>query len=303
MHSTDAIRGMLLPIPTVFDGTGEVDEPLMREMTRFYLDAGIHALFVCGSFGQGPAMRTDQRKAVTELIVQEARGRIPVIIHIGTVDPYSAVELGQHARAIGADGIGVVGPFYYTDRTHEELLLHFQMIDEAVHLPILVYNNPGYQGYVITPALMERLCAAVPRIFGAKLAMGTIPEALEYLERIPNFAPFILGNGLLEGMRQGIRGTVSPPLAATPELGVDLIRAIDEGRDAEAQRLQDLASEVNDELIKYWKKYGRIAFAEALRALGFPIKQYPRWPTPTMSEEDRQAMLAVLKRARPATVA
>ena len=43
MHSTDAIRGMLLPIPTVFDGTGEVDEPLMREMTRFYLDAGTHA--------------------------------------------------------------------------------------------------------------------------------------------------------------------------------------------------------------------------------------------------------------------
>ncbi|HEY7062281.1 MAG TPA: dihydrodipicolinate synthase family protein [Chloroflexota bacterium] len=303
MHAPDAIRGMLLPIPTVFDGTGEVDEPLMREMTRFYLDAGIHALFVCGSFGQGPAMRLDQRKAVAELIVEEVRGRIPVLIHIGTVDPYSAVELGQHAREIGADGIGVVGPFYYTDRVHDELVLHFQMIDEAVQLPMLVYNNPGYQGYVITPALMERLVGVVPRIFGAKLAMGTIPEALEYLERIPTFAPFILGNGLLEGMRQGIKGTVSPPLAATPELGVDLIRAIDEGRDAEAQRLQDLASEVNDELIKYWKKYGRIAFAEALRALGFPIKQYPRWPTPTMSEEDRQAMLAVLKRARPATVA
>ncbi|HLH25741.1 MAG TPA: dihydrodipicolinate synthase family protein [Chloroflexota bacterium] len=302
MHATDAIRGMLLPIPTVFDGTGEVDEPLMREMTRFYLDAGIHALFVCGSFGQGPAMRLDQRKAVAELIVQEVRGRIPVIIHIGTVDPYSAVELGQHARAIGADGIGVVGPFYYSDRTPEELVLHFQMIDAAVQLPILVYNNPGYQGYAITPALMQRLVAAVPRIFGAKLAMGTIPEALEYLEQIPGFAPFILGNGLLEGMRQGIRGTVSPPLAATPELGVDLIRAIDEGRDEEARRLQDLASEVNDELIKYWKKYGRVAFAEALRALGFPIKQYPRWPTPTMAEEDRQAMLAVLKCARPATV-
>src|SRR5919202_2168270 len=280
MHATSAIRGMLLPIPTVADGTGEVDAPLMREMTCFYLDAGIHALFVCGSFGQGPAMRPDQRKAVAELIVQEVRGRIPVIIHVGTVDPYSAVELGQHARAIGADGIGVVGPFYYTDRTHEELVLHFQMIDEAVQLPILVYNNPGYQGYVITPPLMQRLVAAVPRIFGAKLAMGTIPEAVEYLERIPGFAPFILGNGLLPGMREGIVGTVSPPLAATPELGVDLIRAIDEGRDDEAQRLQDLASEVNDELILYWRKYGRIAFAEAL-----------------------QAMLAVLKRARPATVA
>jgi dihydrodipicolinate synthase/N-acetylneuraminate lyase len=303
MHGTEAIRGMLLPIPTVFDGAGEVDAPLMREMTRFYVDAGIHALFVCGSFGQGPAMRPDQRMAVAQLIVEEVRGRIPVIIHIGTVDPYSAVELGQHARAIGADAIGVVGPFYYTDRTHDELVLHFQMIDEAVGLPMLVYNNPGYQGYIITPELMERLVAAVPRIFGAKLAMGTIDEALAYLDRIPGFAPFILGNGLMPGMRQGIRGTVSPPLAATPELGVDLIRAIDEGRDDEAFRLQALASEVNDELVGYWRKYGRIAFAESLRALGFPIKQYPRWPTPAMSDEDKQQMLALLKRARPATVA
>jgi len=168
----------------------------------------------------------------------------------------------------------------------------------AQQLTMAMHGNPN----AWWAALMQRLVAAVPRIFGAKLAMGTIPEALEYLEQIPGFAPFILGNGLLEGMRQGIRGTVSPPLAATPELGVDLIRAIDEGRDEEARRLQDLASEVNDELIKYWKKYGRVAFAEALRALGFPIKQYPRWPTPTMAEEDRQAMLAVLKCARPATV-
>ena len=302
MHSTDAIRGMLLPLPTVFDGHGEVDEPLMREMVQFYLGTGVHALFVCGSFGQGPAMRPDQRQRVAQLVVDETRGRVPVVIHIGTVDPYTAVELGQHARQIGADGIGVVGPFYYTDRTEDELVLHFQMIDAEVGLPILVYNNPGYQGYTIAPALMQRLCTAIPRIFGAKLAMGTIPEALEYLKLIPGFKPFILGNGLMPGMRQGIVGTVSPPLAATPELGVDLIRAIDEGRDADALRLQDIASEVNDELVRYWRKYGRIAFGEALRALGFPIKQYPRWPTPQMSDEDRQAMLAMLKRARPATV-
>jgi dihydrodipicolinate synthase/N-acetylneuraminate lyase len=302
MHSTEAIRGMLLPLPTVFDGQGEVDEPVMRDLVQFYLGAGVHAFFVCGSFGQGPAMRPEQRQRVAQLVLEEVRGRVPVVVHIGTVDPYTAIELGQHARAAGADAIGVVGPYYYTDRTEDELVLHFQMIDQAVGLPILVYNNPGYQGYVITPPLMQRLCQAVPRIFGAKLAMGTIPEALEYLRLIPGFAPFILGNGLMPGMRQGIRGTVSPPLAATPELGVDLVRAIDEGRDDDAYRLQAVAAEVNDELVRYWRKYGRVAFREALRALGFPIKQYPRWPTPEMAEEDRQAMLAMLKRARPATI-
>jgi dihydrodipicolinate synthase/N-acetylneuraminate lyase len=87
MATTDAIRGMLLPIPTVFDGTGEVDEPLMRDMTQFYVGTGVHGFFVAGSYGQGPAMRPDQRKAVAKLIVEEVRGRIPVVVHSGAVEP------------------------------------------------------------------------------------------------------------------------------------------------------------------------------------------------------------------------
>lgn len=303
MSVTDAIRGLLLPLPTFFDGTGEVDAPLMRDMTQFYVDKGVNGFFVCGSYGQGPAMRPDQRQQVAALVVEEVRGRIPVVIHIGAVEPYTAIELGLHARDIGATAVGMVGPYYYSDHIPDEVVLHFQRVDAAVQLPLLVYNNPGYQGYAITLPLMQRMCAAMPRIFGGKLAMGTIDDARQYIEGIPGFAAFALSSGLMPGMLQGIRGTISPPLTLVPELGVDLVRAIDERRDADATRIQEQVREVEKVLIRVWKQYGRTPYAEGLRALGFAIKEYPRWPTIPLPEEERGPLLDLLKRARLAAVA
>jgi dihydrodipicolinate synthase/N-acetylneuraminate lyase len=177
------------------------------------------------------------------------------------------------------------------------------MLDREVQLPILVYNNPGYQGYQITPELMKRLVDAAPGIFGAKLAMGTVDEALKYLDVIDHFAPFVLSNGLMPGMLRGIRGSVSPPLSIAPELGVELVRAIDEGRHDDATRLQEQATAVNDEMLRLMKGYGRVPYREGLRALGFDVKQYPRWPTVEMPEEERANVAKLVKSARPVAVA
>jgi len=298
MHPTSAIRGMLLPLPTVFDAEAELDESVQRDLVQHYVAKGVHALFILGSYGQGPAMRLDQRKRAAEVVVEEVHGRIPVVVHIGAVDPYSSIELGLHARSIGADAVGMVGPYYYNDRTPTELLMHFQMVDQAVQLPLFIYNNPGYQGYPIDPPFMQQLVAAVPRIFGAKLAMGTIESALKYLAVLPDFALFALASGIYPGLKQGLRGTVSPPLTLAPELGVDLVRAIDEGRDADAERLQGLVSEVNALLLRLWKQYGRTPYYLGLREMGFDVKKYPRWPTAPLPEEERVPLMDLLRRAR-----
>jgi dihydrodipicolinate synthase/N-acetylneuraminate lyase len=303
MGFTDAIRGMLLPLPTVFDGQGAVDEPVMRDLTQFYVGKGVQSLFVLGSYGQGPALDTADRMRVAQLVVEEVRGRVPVVVHIGAVDPYTSIELGVHARGLGVEAVAMVGPYYYADRNEGELVLHFEMVDRAVQLPLFVYNNPRYQGYAIGPELMLRLHAAAPRIFGAKLAMGSLDDALKYVHLVPGFATFALATALVEGMPLGVRGTVSPPLTLAPELGVDLIRAIDAGRTEEATKLQVLVTEVNDELIRLMRLYGRTPYAEGMRALGFKIKQYPRWPTVALPEEEHSSLLSLLSRARGAAVA
>ncbi len=141
-----------------------------------------------GSYGQGPALPPEERKKVAEIVVQQVKHRVPVVVHIGAVDPYTAIDLGKHAKAIGAEAIGHVGPYYYADRSEYEIIEHFKMVDRAVGMPILVYNNPRYSGYNIHPDFMARLVSAVPRIFGAKLAMGSVDEAMAYMKIVK--APF-----------------------------------------------------------------------------------------------------------------
>jgi dihydrodipicolinate synthase/N-acetylneuraminate lyase len=172
------------------------------------------------------------------------------------------------------------------------------MVDHAVQWPILLYNNPRYQGYAITPQFVRRLTAVAPRIFGAKLAMGTLDDALDFIHEIPGFAPFALASILLDGMPLGVRGTVSPPLTLAPELGVRLVRAIDSGRKDEARELQSQATELNDIMIRLSRQYGRTPYAEGLRALGFQIRRYPRWPTVPMPADMIDNLLGVLRSAR-----
>lgn len=292
---------MLLPLPTVFDGAGEIDEPTNRNLIQLYLGTGIDALFVLGSYGQGPAMRRDQRRRMAEIVFEEVRGRVPVVVHIGAVDPYTSIELGQHARTLGADAVAMVGPFYYSDRTRDELAWHFQMVDEAVQLPLFLYNNPDYQGYPIGPEFAERLAEMIPRVFGVKLALGTLEEAMGFLAVLPNLAVFATAGVMVPGVEQGIRGTVSPPLTLAPELGVALFRAIDEGRREDALEIQEHVGTFSAVVIRLWKQYGRSVHREGLRALGIDVKEFPRWPTAPLPEGEREVLIEAMNRARAQT--
>ncbi|HUR72429.1 MAG TPA: dihydrodipicolinate synthase family protein, partial [Candidatus Limnocylindrales bacterium] len=148
------VRGVVLPSPTVFREDGSIDEPLMRELTDWFVACGVQAFFILGSYGQGAAMQTEERKRVAEIIVQQVKHRVPVVVHVGAVDPYTAIDLGRHAKAIGAEAIGHVGPYYYADRSEYEIIEHLKMVDRAVGMPMLIYNNPRYSGYNIHPHFM-----------------------------------------------------------------------------------------------------------------------------------------------------
>ena len=282
----EQVRGIVLPSPTVFLDDGRVDEKLMDELTDWYLACGVHAFFVLGSYGQGPAMTPDERKKVAEIIIRRVKHRVPVVVHVGAVDPYTAIDLGKHAKAIGAESVGHVGPYYYADRSEYEIIEHFKMVDRALGMPILVYNNPRYSGYNIHPNFMARLVEAVPHIFGAKLAMGSVDEAMAYMKLVKApFATFALASNLVSAMSVGVAGTISPPLAVTPEIGVELVRAIDAGKAEEALALQKTVIRVHDIFLRLAGPFGRSIYCEAMRLRGFDVKMYPRWPSKPLSRE------------------
>ncbi|HYJ16462.1 MAG TPA: dihydrodipicolinate synthase family protein [Candidatus Limnocylindria bacterium] len=282
----EQIRGIVLPSPTVFREDGKVDEPLMRELTDWFVACGVHAFFILGSYGQGAAMHPEERKNVAEMVVQQVKHRVPVVVHIGAVDPYTAIDLGKHAKAIGAEAVGHVGPYYYADRSEFEIIEHLKMVDRAVGMPMLIYNNPRYSGYNIQPNFMARLVEAVPNIFGAKLAMGSVDEAMAYMKIVKApFAPYALASNLVAAMSVGVAGTISPPLAVTPEIGVELVRAIDAGDATRAFLLQKNVIRIHDIFLRLAGPFGRTIYREAMRLRGFDVKMYPRWPSKPLSRE------------------
>ncbi len=253
----DQVRGIVLPSPTVFlqDGTvNKADARAYRLVHRVRRACVFYSGFVRtgtrATAGAEEESRRDHRSAGEASRACGGADR--------PVDPYSAIDLGKHAKSIGAEAIGHVGPYYYADRSEYEIIEHFKMVNRAVGMPILVYNNPRYSGYNIHPDFMARLVSAVPRIFGAKLAMGSVDEAMAYMKivRAP-FATYALASNLVSAMSVSIAGTISPPLAVTPEIGVELVRAIDAGESDKALALQKTVIRIHDIFLRLAGPFGR----------------------------------------------
>lgn len=297
MSAISAIRGMVMPVPTPFLENGEVDEKVFEELLDFYLASKVNAFFINGSYGQGPAMSVEQRKRTVEIAVKRVKQRVPVMVHIGAVDPFTSSDLGRHARATGADAVAIVGPYYYSDHNEYEVIEHYRVVDQATELPILVYNNPQYSGYNITPAMMTRLVEAAPRVFGSKLAKGSISEAQRYLSAVgKDFTLFAPAGNVFPGMLVGIKGTISPPLSAAPEIGVRLVEAIDK-RDWEKATLDQVKIlEFLAATEPLFSVFGRSSQREALRLRGFDLKRFPRWPSKPLTEEARQKIKSALEK-------
>jgi dihydrodipicolinate synthase/N-acetylneuraminate lyase len=290
------IKGIVMPIMTPFTEDGELDEPMGRALTDFLIGAGVHALFLLGSFGQGPVLRMDQRKTFAEVLIKHVRGRVPMIVHVGTADSYSTAELGLHAKAAGADAIAVVGPYYYSDHTEYEIVEHFKEVGQRVGAPMMVYQNPPYSGYDITPSMMLRLKEHVPQIFGVKISADSLEVALNYVQQLPkDIGVYGLASTLLPGALYGIRGTIVPTMISFPELAVSLWRALEEKNLAEALALQSRMNGIRNTMRDLRRTYGEAVQLEAVRLRGLAVKKFPRWTTRPFSPADRAALAQALR--------
>lgn len=290
-------RGLIIPLATPYLENGDLDIEVLEQLVEFYLSKGVHGFFALGSFGMGAATPMEQRKQVAEIVIKTTRHRIPTMIQIGSPDPYASIELGRHARAIGAEAVAMVGPYYYSDRSEWEIIEHYKMVDREVGLPMLVYNNAAYSGYDIAPSMMAKLVEEIPKLFGSKLADGDLTQAQRYMKRLPDFSIFIPAQFLFPGMLTGTKGSISPPLASYPELGVRLIKAIDDRDWATATALQVKLFEFANVRAGLSAKYGRSVFTETMRLRGIGVKRYPRWPTRPWTGEDREALKQGLQKA------
>ena len=141
MKKMSKFEGYFTALITPFNN-GVVDEPAYRDFVEWQISEGASGLVPCGTTGESPTLDHHEHMRVTELCVEVASGRVPVIAGSGSNATAEAIELTQHAQSAGADGALLVMP-YYNKPTQEGMYRHFMAIADSVDLPQIIYNIPG----------------------------------------------------------------------------------------------------------------------------------------------------------------
>src|SRR5512132_2368650 len=140
-----AFTGCGTALVTPFTRSGALDETGVRRLARRQIDAGIHFLVPCGTTGETPTLTVDERLRVVEIVVAEAKGRVPVLAGAGGYNTDEVIATGRQMARAGADGILSVAP-YYNKPTPEGLYQHYKAIASAIRIPIIVYSVQGRTG-------------------------------------------------------------------------------------------------------------------------------------------------------------
>lgn len=148
-------KGSFVALITPFKN-GKVDEAAFVKLVEWQIEQGTHGLVPCGTTGESPTLSHDEHKRVVELCIKTARGRVPVIAGAGSNNTVEAIELTAFAKEAGADAVlSVTG--YYNKPSQEGIYQHFKAVNEAVDIPIILYNIPGRSIVDISLETMTRL--------------------------------------------------------------------------------------------------------------------------------------------------
>lgn len=174
-------RGCFVPLVTPFLEDGRLDEPGLRRLVNYLVEVeGVDGLVPCGTTGESPTLSHEEHGRVIEIVVQEAKGRVPVIAGTGSNSTQEAIEMTKHAERVGANATLQVCP-YYNKPTQEGLKAHFRAVAEATSLPVILYNIPGRTGRNMEPETILEL-SEVDNIVGLKDAAGDLNQTMRIIE-------------------------------------------------------------------------------------------------------------------------
>ncbi len=222
---------------TPFNGNGSLDEAALRALVDWQIEQGIHFLVPCGSTGEAATMTLDEQKRVVAIVVEQTKGRVPIVAGAGTNDTKKAIELSKMMRDAGATHLLHTSPMY-NKPPQRGIVAHYRAIADAVDLPIVVYNVPGRTASNIEAKTMLEL-AKIPHIVATKEASGQLGQIADVIAKRPPEFSVLSGDDelTLPVMTLGGDGIVSVVSNATPRLMAELCNAMRSGKLDDARAL------------------------------------------------------------------
>jgi 4-hydroxy-tetrahydrodipicolinate synthase len=238
MAAKTSFRGSFTALVTPFKN-GSLDEKAFRGLVEWQIAEGTNGLVPVGTTGESPTLSHAEHNNVVAWCVDQAKGRVPVIAGAGSNSTREAIELSQHAEKDGADAVLIVTP-YYNKPTQEGLYQHYKAINDAIGIPIIIYNIPGRSVIDMSVETMQRLFE-LKNIAGVKDATANVVRVSQ--QRAEVGADFNQLSGedatALGFMAHGGHGCISVTSNVAPRLCAEFQGACLRGDFAEALKLQD----------------------------------------------------------------
>ena len=287
------LYGVTTAMVTPFDKSGHVELEKVKNLTNFLVSKGVHCLYPLGTTGEAFRISTADRKAVAEVVVKTAAQRATVYIHVGAMNQEDTIELAQHAHAIGADGIGVVTPAFFSanDRELEEYFVAVAA-SVPVDFPVYLYNIPQCAGNDLKTAVVQRVANRCKNVVGIKYSFADMLRTNEYLN--VNNGSFSVVSGVdrlfFAILAMGCDATVSGIACVYPEPFVAIYDAYLAKDFDKVRRLQKLANQycetlLNGSNMSYYK--------EGLRLRGIDAG-YMKAPQLDLTQEEIQTLKSSL---------
>jgi 4-hydroxy-tetrahydrodipicolinate synthase len=290
MAAKTKFRGSLTALVTPFKN-GSLDEAAFRGLVSWQIEQGSHGLVPVGTTGESPTLSHAEHHRVVEMCIDEAKGRVPVIAGAGSNSTREAIDLAVHAEKAGADAVLVVTP-YYNKPTQEGMYQHFKAVNDAIGIPIIIYNIPPRSVVDMSVETMTRLFE-LENIAGVKDATANLARVSQQRHAMgPDFIQ-LSGEDMtaLAYMAAGGHGCISVVANVAPKLCADLMSAVMQGDYTTGLKLQDRLTPLHDAV---FKEPGLAGAKHGLKLLG-RLEEEVRLPlmnvTPPTGKVIRDAMV------------
>jgi 4-hydroxy-tetrahydrodipicolinate synthase len=256
--------------PFTEDGSA-LDIAALKRFLDWQHACGVPGVIILGTTGEFLTVSDAEREQYVAETVAHCRGRMTVMVGATNAHTPTAVRYARMAERLGADGLMIAPPYYYTV-TEDEIFAYYATISEAVGIPIMVYNNPFTTHVDVKPQLVAKLTRELPNIRYIKEASMDVGRVFDIVEATGGVMNVFAGERVVESHKLGAVGYVDPYGNYAPRASTALFPLLEAGRVREATAIQHVLDEMTNMIKEGHPLYGHQCYSKALAAAaGYPV--------------------------------
>jgi 4-hydroxy-tetrahydrodipicolinate synthase len=272
--------------PFTSDG-GKLDIEAQKRFLDWQIAVGVPGIIILGTTGEFLTITDEERRELVGATIEHVAGRMDVLVGTMNAHTPNAVRYSREAEELGADGLMILPPYYYTP-TEDEIFAYYKAICEKITIPVMLYNNPVTSNVDMSAKMVARLTKAFEQVRYIKEASMDVGRVYDVIEETEGVMNVFAGERIVESYSLGAVGYVNPYGNYIPRASHRICDFLVEGRIDDARRIQRLITRFDHIIAEGHPTYGHQCYSKALcRAVGYPVGDV-RPPLTTFAELGRE---------------